>query len=76
MTSTSEKQYILSDNEQEAQRWVDGYQDQDEGETVLTETRLNFQHGLLLKLSDGNLLHPSIDKREIKKVADVGTGTG
>jgi hypothetical protein len=47
-----------------------------EGEGVLTGTRLNFQHHLLVKLSDGHLLHPSINKNKIVKVADVGTGTG
>ena len=37
--------------------------------------RLNFQHGVLFKLTDGQLLHPSIDKSQVTKIADVGTGT-
>ncbi|KAF3480352.1 uncharacterized protein GIQ15_05699 [Arthroderma uncinatum] len=38
--------------------------------------RLNKQHELLVSLCDGNLLHPSIPKDAIGKLAEVGTGSG
>ena len=38
--------------------------------------RLNLQHELLLGLTDGHLIHPSIPRDNLKAVADIGTGTG
>ncbi|KUJ14736.1 uncharacterized protein LY89DRAFT_735813 [Mollisia scopiformis] len=39
-------------------------------------SRLNFQHTIALKVSQGHLIHPSIDISSLKAVADIGTGTG
>ncbi|MCJ1433647.1 hypothetical protein MMC27_003011 [Xylographa pallens] len=38
--------------------------------------RLDTQHELMLDLSSGHLIHPSIPSNLIRSVADVGTGTG
>lgn len=38
--------------------------------------RLDFQHNFMRALGQGNILHPSISRHEIRAVADMGTGTG
>lgn len=38
--------------------------------------RLDTQHRLMCELSRGQLLHPSIPRKDISTVADVATGTG
>ena len=37
--------------------------------------RLDQQHRVFTRLADG-LIHPSIPKQQIRKIADVATGTG
>jgi hypothetical protein len=37
---------------------------------------LNKQHHFLIKLLNGNYIDPFIHKKQIKAIADVGTGTG
>ena len=38
--------------------------------------RLRVQHQFLLALVNGHLIHPSIPRKALRTVADVGTGTG
>ena len=38
--------------------------------------RLNVQHDYMRDLGHGHLVHPLIDTTKIKRIADVGTGTG
>ncbi|EFZ04275.2 LaeA-like methyltransferase [Metarhizium robertsii ARSEF 23] len=44
--------------------------------TELERQRLNQQHALLVRLCHDHLLHRSIPRDQIKRIADVGTGTG
>lgn len=39
-------------------------------------SRLNDQHRLLTKVTENNLIHPSISKETLLSVADIATGTG
>lgn len=42
-----------------------------------TETeRLEIQHKFLIAMVNGHLVHPSIPRKALQSVADVGTGTG
>ena len=38
--------------------------------------RLNGQHEFMRALSSNNLIHPSIPRKSLQAIADVGTGTG
>ncbi|PYH93369.1 hypothetical protein BO71DRAFT_381648 [Aspergillus ellipticus CBS 707.79] len=38
--------------------------------------RLNAQHNLLVKVTRGTLIHPSIPKDQLISIADIATGTG
>ena len=38
--------------------------------------RLDTQHDYMRALAHGHLVHPSVDKSQLNRVADVGTGTG